>query len=188
MKNIFTDGWELRYEAQFLDHNKDKIRAYICSPLRGESLDAVQRNMFAAKAYMAYAYERLNCTVAAPHAYLPVILDDDKPNERALALQFGLQLLEISNIVLVCGNRISEGMRGEIKHAAKLKKQIYTFDTKLYSEVVEIIRENGADTELVSLHLAYSPLGSPCPVTNFIQTHLDVTSLAVKEIRNAVSV
>lgn len=187
MKNIFTAGWELRYEAQFLNHSKDKIKAYVCSPLRGNTPEAMQQNMLTAKAYMAYAYETMNFSVVAPHAYLPVILDDDRPDERALALQFGLQLLALSNIVLVCGNRISEGMRGEIRYAARLKKPIYTFNTELYSEVTEIVKGDDENTELVSLHLAHSPLGSHCPITNFIQTKLGVSPM-LKENRYAVSV
>ena len=187
MKNIFTAGWELRYEAQFLNHNKDKIKAYVCSPLRDNSVDAVQRNMLSAKAYMVYAYEAMNFTVAAPHAYLPVILDDDRPDERNLALQFGLQLLALSDIILVCGNRVSEGMRGEIRYAARLKKPIYTFNNELYLKVKEIVKADNEDAELVSLHLAHSPLGSQCPVTNFIQTKLGVTPIA-EENKYAVSV
>lgn len=188
MKNIYTEGWELRYEAEFIAHDNDKVQAYICSPLRAQTVDEVQRNMRTARAYMAYAFEAMHFAAVAPHAYLPVILDDDKPGERALALQIGLQMLFFSNIVLVCGNRITEGMKGEITYAAKLNRPIYTFNTEMYSEVQTLVNEVGKDLELVSLHLEHSPLGSPCPVTNFIQTKLDVTSPVVKELRNVVSV
>lgn len=187
MKNIFTEGWELRYEAEFMVHNKDKIQAYICSPLRAATSAEVQRNMRTARAYMAYAFEAMHFSAIAPHAYLPVILDDDKPSERALALQIGLQMLAFCNIVLVCGDRISEGMKGEIRYASRLNKQIYVFNTDMYSKVQQIVCEDGGNSELVSLHLGHSPLGSSCPVTNFIQTKLDVT-VSVKERPNAVSV
>lgn len=86
MKNIFTEGWELRYEAESMAHNKDKIQAYVCSPLRAAISADVQRNMRTARAYMAYAFEAMHFNAVAPHAYLPVILDDNKPSERALAL------------------------------------------------------------------------------------------------------
>ena len=187
MKNIFTEGWELRYEAEFIAHNKDKIQAYICSPLRAATSAEVQRNMRTARAYMVYAFEAMHFSAVAPHAYLPVILDDDKPSEMALALQIGLQMLFFCNIILVCGDRISEGMKGEIRYAARLNKQIYTFNTEMYSEVQQIVSKDGKNPELVSLHLGHSPLGSSCPVTNFMQTKLDVTVL-VKERSNAVSV
>ncbi len=187
MKNIFTEGWELRYEAEFMVHNKDKIQAYVCSPLRAATGAEVQRNMRTARAYMVYAFEAMHFSAIAPHAYLPIVLDDDKPSERALALQIGLQMLAFCDIVLVCGNRISEGMKGEIKYAVRLNKQIYTFNTEMYSEVQKIVSDEGENTELVSLHLEHSPLGSACPVTNFIQTKLDVSVLA-KEKPNAVSV
>lgn len=51
-------------------------------------------------------------------------------------------MLFFCNIVLVCGNRLSEGMKGEIKYAARLNKQIYTFNTEIYSEVQKIVIED----------------------------------------------
>lgn len=57
----------------------------------------------------------------------------------------------------------------------------------MYSEVQKIVSEDGENLELVSLHLGHSPLGSSCPVTNFIQTKLDVSVLG-KERPHAVSV
>lgn len=63
----------------------------------------------------------MGMNASAPHAYLPMILCDNIPSDRALALQFGLELLKGSDILLICGNRISSGMRGEIAHAICLK-------------------------------------------------------------------
>ncbi len=46
------------------------------------------------KEYMHYAAKEMGLAARAPHAYLPMLLCDRIPNERALALQFGLRLLE----------------------------------------------------------------------------------------------
>lgn len=187
MKNIFTEGWELRCEAQFQSHNQDEIKAYICSPLRSNTSEGVMRNMLAAKAYMLYALEAMRIYAYAPHAFLPMFLNDERPNERQLALQFGLYALALSSFVYVCGSRITEGMKGEIVYAARLKKRIYTFNSAVYQETRKILIEEGEDTDLVSLDLFYSPLGSACPVTDFMQTQLGVQS-SLKGVCNALPI
>lgn len=48
---------------------------------------------------------------------LPAFLDDHTPEERELALHFGLKFLEGCDALVICGNRISRGMEGEIIHA-----------------------------------------------------------------------
>ena len=120
MKNIYSQGWELCLEAQFLNENKYRRRAYICSPLRAEQNREIMLNMRAARAYMFYAAVRLGFLARAPHAYLPMLLCDANKNERRLALEFGLELLGISDVMLVCGDHISEGMAGEMLYRAGL--------------------------------------------------------------------
>lgn len=187
MKNIFTEGWELRCETQFQSHNQDEIKAYICSPLRADTSEGVLRNMLIAKAYMLYMLEAMRIYAYAPHAFLPIFLNDERPDERNLALQFSKCALAFSSFICVCGNRITEGMKGEIIYAARLKKRIYTFNSAVYEKTREILSEEGEDTDLISLDLFYSPLGSACPITDFMQTQLSVQS-NVKGVRNAVSI
>lgn len=69
---------------------------------------------------MLYANEHMGHLARAPHAYLPMLVCDKLPAERSMALRFGLELLVQSDLLLVCGNVLSKGMRGEITHAAKL--------------------------------------------------------------------
>ena len=64
--------------------------------------------------------DEINCRAIAPHAILPAFLDDRVPEERALGLKFGLDLLKICKKVVVCGTVISEGMQKEIEFAQKL--------------------------------------------------------------------
>ena len=187
MKNIFSDGWELRCEAQFQSHNQDKIKAYLCSPLRADSADAIRHNMQKAKAYMLYALEFTGVFAYAPHAYLPIYLHDDNPVHRKLALQFGSYMLAFSNMLYVCGDRITDGMRSEIAYAARLGKPIYVFNKNIYAAVQDVVVSENGDPNTVRLLLGYSPLGSNCPVTEFIRTQLCVAETA-KEWRYGVSV
>ena len=149
MKNIYSQGWELCLEAQFLQENRFRKRAYICSPLRSECTNGALLNMRAARAYMFYAAVRLGFLARAPHAYLPMLLCDANKNERRLALEFGLELLGISDVMLVCGNRISEGMAGEIARSAALGLEIHVFHERLYPAVRHIVEDQGGDTQKV---------------------------------------
>lgn len=48
------------------------------------------------------------------------ILDDTIPEERALAMEFGMKLLSMSTRVVVFGSQISSGMDQEIRAAQNL--------------------------------------------------------------------
>ncbi len=134
---------------QFLDQDDQRKRAYICSPLSAGSNEEFLENMHRAREYMHYAAKEMGLAARAPHAYLPMLLCDRIPNERALALQFGLRLLEESDILLVCGDRISLGMQGEILHAISIKSRIYTFSHRMYRKVCEYVRKENGSPELV---------------------------------------
>lgn len=152
MKNsIYTDGWENRLYEQMLCYNRCKKKAYICSPLGASTKEQMLQNMKDAKAYMYYVSEKLGCIARAPHAYLPALLCDQIPAERALALEFGLKLLEQSEILLVCGNRISDGMLSEIIHAVRLNMDIMVFDDNVYTQAKKIVTSNGGNKSIVSL-------------------------------------
>ena len=152
-KEIFTQGWEARLNEQMLTYNRCKKKAYICSPLGATKKEQVLVNMRDAKAYMYYASETLGCVARAPHAYLPALLCDKIPAERALALEFGLKLLEQCEILLVCGERISDGMLSEIIRSTKLNMDILVFDNDVYIQTKKIVTANGGDKSIVSLDI-----------------------------------
>ena len=87
--NIFTDNWESRLESQFLKNNRCCKKVYICSPLSAETDEEMLSNMRNARAYMYYAMTVMGYAARAPHAYLPMLLCDKIPSERAAALTFG---------------------------------------------------------------------------------------------------
>lgn len=82
----------------------------------------------------------------APHIYFTQFLDDDDPQERRLGLDMGLELLKLCSELWVFGNRLSEGMKGEIENAKRLGIPIQYFNDKceklnLLKEVVQIAQE-----------------------------------------------
>ena len=98
---------------------------YICSPLSAPTKEGIRQNMEKAAHYARLVSGTFGCRAIAPHSFLPEYLDDNIPEEREAALAFGLSILKLSKAVIVCGNRISSGMRGEIKMAGELDIPAY---------------------------------------------------------------
>lgn len=154
MSRIITK-WRDQFEAQYLaisDAASPLRRVYICSPCAGATEQEVKRNVQSARFYMWYTFENLQLIARAPHAYLPILLSDKIPAERALALEFGLKLLEQSELLFVCGNRITRGMRCEISKASQLNIPITVFHRDLFTDVRKTVTRNGGNKELVQLH------------------------------------
>lgn len=101
---------------------------------------------------MWYAFENMEVIARAPHAYLPILLSDKLPAERALALRFGLALLEQSDMVFVCGKVLSTGMKGEIIRAAELNIPIIVYDAEIYLAVRKLVTRHGGDKSQVALY------------------------------------
>ncbi len=149
--DIFKENWETALEMQFQKPNRCLKKAYICSPLCAKTDMEMIRNMRAARAYMFYAMKQMNVLARAPHAYLPALLCEKLPAERAMALEFGLRLLENSEVLFVCGDRISNGMKGEIGKAAVLNMDITVFDESLYPAVRKLVTQHGGNKAKVTL-------------------------------------
>lgn len=88
---------------------------YIASPYAGD----VEKNLAFAIRCCRFAIQQGE-TPIAPHILYPQMLNDSDPQERALGLSLGHQLLEACNELWVCGDRISQGMEGEIAAAKRL--------------------------------------------------------------------
>ena len=91
------------------------------------------------------------------HGYTFVHPFDD---ENVIAGQgtIGLEILEQSDVMLVCGNRLSNGMRGEIVKAALLRMPITVFDEDLYLEVQKLVTQNNGDKKSVKLDRENFPM------------------------------
>ena len=67
------------------------------------------------------------------------MLDDEIPEERGAALQIGMILLTLCDVLVVCGPYISDGMAGEIKAAFEKGKEVYWYDGIKYpGELIKI--------------------------------------------------
>ncbi|MCM1375169.1 MAG: hypothetical protein NC305_05150 [Lachnospiraceae bacterium] len=104
--------------------NKNDL-VYICSPLSAPTEQGIRQNMEKAAYYAGLVSGVTGCRAIAPHSFLPEYLDDNIPEEREAALAFGLSILKLSKAIVVCGSRISSGMRGEIKMAGELNIPAY---------------------------------------------------------------
>lgn len=103
-------------------------KVYICSPLSAKTKEERLFNMGLAKAYLDTISQVFHCRTFASHAYLSLMLDDTIPEERKLALSIGKQLLDFCDVLIICGGRISSGMKGEIRHAYDTGKEAYLLD------------------------------------------------------------
>ena len=113
-----------------------KDLVYICSPLSAPTWEEVQENMKKAAHYASLVSKAANCRAIAPHSFLPEYLDDRISEEREVALAFGLSVLRIAKSMVVCGDRISSGMNGEIEKAKEWGIPVYSL---LESEAVVML-------------------------------------------------
>ena len=99
-------------------------KLYVCSPLSAPSPEGIEANMRKARQYMRETAACYGCRAIAPHAYLPRLLNDRIPAERALALSFGQGLLAVCDGIVLCGNTISKGMAQEIAYAVSMEMPV----------------------------------------------------------------
>lgn len=163
---FFTEVCKEKLDAQLASADSLQKTAYICSPLRANDSNQMLKKMFAARAYMSYARDKLAYRAKAPHAYLPMLLCDHVSAERTLALRFGLSLMEMCDDVLICGNRLSNGMMGEIVQAIACNKKIIVFDEGLYHEVMKLALSNMGKRAYVSLNENHPIMAHPMPQMN----------------------
>lgn len=104
---------------------KKEDLVYICSPLSAPTKAMRKRNMYKAGIYAQSVATHWGCRAIAPHSFLPEYLDDTIPQEREIALEFGLSVLKMCKALVICGDVISEGMKGEIRKARQLGIPVY---------------------------------------------------------------
>lgn len=105
-------------------------KAYICSPLSAPTAEGIKHNMEMAKFYLQRMKQIYHCRTFASHAHLPLMLDDTIPEERETGLRIGLELMSLCNVLIICGRRISGGMKGEIKEAFARGLEVYWYDSE----------------------------------------------------------
>lgn len=104
-------------------------KAYICSPLSAPTPEGVSHNMEMAKFYLLRMKQIYHCRTFASHAYLPLMLDDSIPEERAAALRIGMEMMKLCDVLIICGRYISAGMESEIQKAFEMGLEVFWYDS-----------------------------------------------------------
>ncbi len=92
---------------------KKKPLVYVCSPYAGD----VRRNTAFAKLFSRFAALR-GAIPLTPHLLYPQFLKDASPRERALGMEFGMELLGLCDELWVFpSGGLSAGMEKEIAYA-----------------------------------------------------------------------
>ena len=123
-------------------------RSYVCSPCRADTKEGVEKNMMNARAYVVWVESKNGgkCRAYAPHSCLPAMFDDNDPFDRNLAISVCYDTLNGCDDMYVFGNKLSDGMKGEIKHAVVTGMPIH-IDKPLYDVVVRYIKEFAVNYE-----------------------------------------
>lgn len=104
---------------------------YLSSPYRGDT----EANTKLAQDFLRYAIAQGH-TAIAPHLLFTQVLDDDKPEERALAMELNRDLIAHADEVWVLCGRLSEGMAAEVVEASRQDKKIRFVSRSLLPPVV----------------------------------------------------
>jgi len=102
---------------------------YICSPYAGD----IEVNTENARRYCRMAVNSGYIPIA-PHLLFPQFMNDDIPRERELAMFFGNVLMSKCAEVWVLGDRISPGMKEEIRRAERKNYKIRYFNKEEKSD------------------------------------------------------
>ena len=99
---------------------------YICSPFSGK----VRKNKKKARKYCRFALEQ-HTIPFAPHLLFPQFMDDNSSEERQLAMFMNMIMLGHCEEIWVFGDRISAGMKQEIRKAERKRMKIRYFTEDL---------------------------------------------------------
>lgn len=117
-------GWYLN--RLLMSQEKRRPVVYVCSPLRGD----IKRNIQKATGYSRYIYSQGGIPLA-PHLIFTTFLDEAIIEERTAGMEMGLELLIKCDELWVFGDKISEGMAGEIAAAEDLGLRVKRFNDRL---------------------------------------------------------
>lgn len=94
---------------------------YVCAPFNGD----IEGNKKNATEFAHFAYKN-GCIPVTPHLLFP-FMNDESPNERALALHMDIVLMGKCQEVWVLSERITSGMSAEIDKATKRRQTVRYF-------------------------------------------------------------
>ena len=108
---------------------------------------------------MYFVWLHMQTVAVAPHGYMPMLFDDDNTAERFSAMSIGGSILSHCSALYICGDKITRGMRGEIKEAAKRKIPVVLFNPALKAEVMDILGDVRGSKRRFKLNTEHEELG-----------------------------
>lgn len=105
-------------------------KVYICSPFLANSEKIMEKHRQNALVYCRFAYEQ-GCNPFAPHTIYPEFMDEYSKEERAEGLKMALEWMWAMQELWVFGDRITMGMKEEIKIAKLMDMKIRYFDESM---------------------------------------------------------
>jgi len=103
---------------------------YIASPLHASTEEEMAQNRKNAE---EYCHQAMNLSTFSSKLIVPIspilnfqYIDENNPKERQKALNMGLALLSKCDELWVAGDRVSEGMRGELRAAVRMDIPIFS--------------------------------------------------------------
>ena len=118
-------------EAEYVEIIKNRLvrsvkRIFVCSPYKGNTVLNVNRALQYCREVVLQGHSPY-----APHAYLPLILNDNNPGERILGTLAGVAFLGVCDELWAYYDvEPSEGMKFEIAAAQNIGIPIKHFDVK----------------------------------------------------------
>ena len=120
---------------------------YVCSPLSAPTRAEMLANAAKASTYMMKAEQEFGNRAVAPHAYLPFLLDDTAPEERALALEFGQDVYKRQGLQALLVRRILNPSKAD---SALFEAVIEMFSTQLYKDAGIVVVRLDPDHDLTN--------------------------------------
>ncbi len=105
---------------------------FVCSPYRGN----VEYNTSRAQGYCRFIHSRGNIPFA-PHLHNTQFLDESIPEEREAGIMLGLQFLLRSDELWLFGDKLTDGMKAELRAAQQMKIQIRYFTDRCVEREVD---------------------------------------------------
>lgn len=85
---------------------------FICSPYAGD----IEHNTKRAQRYCRFAYS-VGKVPIAPHLLYPQFIDENIKEEREAGIKMGMEILKKSSEIWCFGNKLTDGMRAELRYA-----------------------------------------------------------------------
>lgn len=101
---------------------------YVASPLNAPTAKEIKKNMARARRYENVLNLLTGSRNRAIQGYVPAILDDNILEEREMGLKMGLDLLDKSDAIILCGHKLTRGMDAELKKAIEDCKKIFVLE------------------------------------------------------------